>query len=510
MEQQESIGNKTFRYILILAGAYILTNLALTFLKLLNKPFNPDELQHLHIAWLIAGGELLYKDFWEHHGPLYSLMNGALIFVADPEPSIRLLFAARIVSFAALIGILLFTGLIARMLTSSNVCGFIAAALLSSLFIVQNKGVEMRPDVLQNLFWVSGLFLIIRNQTDRLFSNAFWAGVLFALAILANAKAGVGPFLVVVFYLLAPLVVKVSWQDVWRDLTAMAIGGAMAVVPFLFYFLVTGTLADFLYYNFTWNVLLSIHWGADYTSFFADEEASLAMQILDLFLRHQVMFLVLVLTGTGLLLRKLASTTDAGFKRSGVLLLLLSTGTAIGWPANQWTQFFLIFLPLWSVLAAYTFSALPALLAFRKRAATTATATLAVVAGVSLLWYSVSSTPMTTAPLLQSQKNFTNWILNNTSRDEPFALMWNQCGGYMFNPHVGFYWIAMPLHSDIIAKISGEHPFDEAFIAEMDERNVRYVVGKESWMVEGLSPKALDWLRANFDYTDCLWERKSN
>jgi hypothetical protein len=222
------------------------------------------------------------------------------------------------------------------------------------------------------------------------------------------------------------------------------------------------------------------------------------------------MFLVLVLTGTGLLLRKLASTTDAGFKRSGVLLLLLSTGTAIGWPANQWTQFFLIFLPLWSVLAAYTFSALPALLAFRKRAATTATATLAAVAGVSLLWYSVSSTPMTTAPLLQSQKNFTNWILNNTSRDEPFALMWNQCGGYMFNPHVGFYWIAMPLHSDIIAKISGEHPFDEGFIAEMDERNVRYVVGKESWMVEGLSPKALDWLRANFDYTDCLWERKSN
>ena len=62
--------------------------------------------------------------------------------------------------------------------------------------------------------------------------------------------------------------------------------------------------------------------------------------------------------------------------------------------------------------------------------------------------------------------------------------------------------------SEIIEIISGEHPFREGFIDEMEDRNVRYVVGMESWMTEGLSSEAMDYVRANFEYDNCLWTRK--
>jgi len=44
----------------------------------------------------------------------------------------------------------------------------------------------------------------------------------------------------------------------------------------------------------------------------------------------------------------------------------------------------------------------------------------------------------------------------------------------------------------------------------MEARQVRYVVGMSDWLTEGLSNEAMDYLQANFEYTDCLWTRVSN
>ncbi len=40
---------------------------------LFHRYFDADELEHLHAAWCSAHGQLLYKDFFEHHGPLLAL-----------------------------------------------------------------------------------------------------------------------------------------------------------------------------------------------------------------------------------------------------------------------------------------------------------------------------------------------------------------------------------------------------------------------------------------------------
>ncbi|MGI9307926.1 MAG: hypothetical protein ACR2P6_01610, partial [Gammaproteobacteria bacterium] len=165
--------------------------------------------------------------------------------------------------------------------------------------------------------------------------------------------------------------------------------------------------------------------------------------------------------------------------------------------------------PLWAIFASY------ALMEMHKRlpAATTAAGfALRSLAGVgiaaAMLWFPVINTTLSPTPLLQEQKNFTNSFVATIDRNEPVAVLWSQCAGYMFNPHVGYHWVAMPHVSEITHAISGEHPHGQNFIEEMESRQVRYVVGMENYMLEGLSDEALTYLRTNFEWSHCLWTRK--
>src|SRR5262249_28450123 len=37
----------------------------------LNITLDPDESEHLHAAWLVASGLVPFRDFWDHHAPLF-------------------------------------------------------------------------------------------------------------------------------------------------------------------------------------------------------------------------------------------------------------------------------------------------------------------------------------------------------------------------------------------------------------------------------------------------------
>jgi len=133
---------------------------------------------------------------------------------------------------------------------------------------------------------------------------------------------------------------------------------------------------------------------------------------------------------------------------------------------------------------------------------------LALLGAGGMLSQSFASTPFRETDLLRQQKEFTSQFVSMTDRHEPVAVIWSLCGGYMFNEITGYYWVAIPFHSEIIESISGAHPFRESFIRDMESRKVRYVIGMDKWMTEGLSPEALDYLQNNFDYNYCLWTRK--
>ena len=478
---------------------------------LANKQFNPDELQHLHIAWKIAQGEILYHDFWEHHGPLYSLLNGVLMHVIDPSPSIRALYAFRLLSLAATIGIMVITWLTARQLSLSRLGASLAVAACSSLFFVLDKGMEMRPDPLQALFWFGGLYLLLRNQSDGDLRRAVFSGALFTLAIMANSKAGIGPFFVVVFYLVGHWICGLSWRDLRRDLIGLIIGGSLAATPFLIYFWANDALFDMVYYNFIWNVQANYYWSTELGSALPNDKMSIAVEYALFFAQNQLAFLLLTVLGVTLWVGKLRESTDQAARQQAWLFIFVTIGTSFGWLTGQYSQFFLMFLPFWSILVGYALVNIAGLIPQLKGNARSAfTILIAAAAGVGMLWYSVSNTTFKEETLMRVQKEFTRWFIEHVDRDEPVVLTWSSCGGYMFNPSIGHHWVAMPIVSDIVEKFTGKHPFDESFINQMEDLQVRYVIGSPGWKTDGLTDGALEYLNANFDYSACLWTRKKH
>jgi hypothetical protein len=494
-------------------GIFLLANISFCLIQVFNKQFNPDELQHSHIAWLVARGDIVYRDFWEHHGPLYSLLNGSLVYLTNAEPSLRILFWSRLLSAGSTFGVMALIWLISRQLAFSRIAAFLAVAIFSSLAVIQSRGVEMRPDPLQTLFWIAGLHLILRNLSNGSLKQAAVAGALFSLAILSNAKSGIGPFFVVVFYATGPWLCGLKTSDIWRDLKGMIIGGCLTITPFIIYFWINEALIDFVYYAFLWNLELSFHWSSGVASELLEESIrgmSVAAKGLRLFVQDQLPFLLLCAYGAYFWVWQMLREKDLHARQRNLLFIIAAAGTGLGWLLDLYTQYYLMFLPLWSVLASFALVTIKnQLQALNNTAGLTIVSLIALISASAMLWDSVNKVNFRENGKLKAQKQFTEYFVGITNRDEPVGMIWSQCGGYMFNPNVGYYWIALSDVSAIIELMTGEHPHGQSFIDKMESLQVRYVIGYDEWATEGMSDEAMNYLRENFEYSSCLWTRKS-
>jgi hypothetical protein len=80
------------------------------------RDFDPDEFQHLEMAWLIAVGEIPYKEFFEHHVPLYHFLISPLLsnskLITNGNAAVRLVMELRFIGVALCACILMLTYLI--------------------------------------------------------------------------------------------------------------------------------------------------------------------------------------------------------------------------------------------------------------------------------------------------------------------------------------------------------------------------------------------------------------
>lgn len=479
----------------LLAGAWLLAALALLAIRALNDQFDSDEFQHAHLAWLIAGGEVLYRDMWDHHGPLFALANGWLLRVSGAAPGMDLLFGCRAGSVLATAGLAALTYATARLLQLSRVTGLASAALFLTLLFVQDKGAECRPDTWQNLFWMAGLALVLLDLRRQRVRVALAAGLLFGLAVLSNLKAAIGPLCIILYLVLGGGLHKLSPAAVLRELALLAAGGAIAVAGFAAWFAAQGALPELWHFNVTWNLIAAA----------GETGNGRGVDYLGMMLRHQAPFMLAVAAGV-LFARRLP-------RAEGGLLLAVAAGTGLGWALNNYTQYFLIFLPLWSVVAAFGAGELLRVLAERGGATWQRAGIAGVLAGIALLvGTAVRFTPLDEHPNLAVQKSLASLILRATERDEPVGVIWDYCGGFVFNRPVQYYWAAEPsigraVERDRAWNPSGENPFGRAWTDALDAQQVRFIVGRESDLFTGLPVETQAWVRAHYRNNGCLWKR---
>jgi uncharacterized membrane protein len=135
-----------------------------------HRLFDPDEFEHSHAAWCVFRGMLPYKDFFEHHTPWYHYALRPFFHGFDVDGSFEsarhfLLFGRGLsLALTALSILLVFR--IGRLWEGRGV-GLLAGLLLVGQPVFLQKTIEMRPDVPALLFFLAGLWFLLRGLNDR-------------------------------------------------------------------------------------------------------------------------------------------------------------------------------------------------------------------------------------------------------------------------------------------------------------------------------------------------------
>jgi hypothetical protein len=210
-----------------------------------------DEIEYLHVSWMMAHGQTLYQDFFEHHSPLLFAMfvPFAPDELADPLP--YLMRARALAGVAGLVALALLAAVAWRF---SPVAAAIAVSLMYSAEWVWLTGfaeVRAEPFALA-LMWSAIALLVLPRRESPVFPGL--ALGLMSLAALLNPK---WPLVTLVFgvYALVRLARMRSRGLIGIAIAAGFAGGGMAVL------LAFARFGDWWFYNFPLNVALA-KWAA--------------------------------------------------------------------------------------------------------------------------------------------------------------------------------------------------------------------------------------------------------
>jgi 4-amino-4-deoxy-L-arabinose transferase-like glycosyltransferase len=151
----------------------------------LNRAIDPDESQHLHVAWRIAQGQVPYRDFWEHHLPAFHGLMAPLTAALTDRTEIY--FAGRVLMAALAGGAVLVTWRIARRLSGPAAAWAVAVLLVLPQFA--ETSTETRPDVPALLAHLLSLLALLRwregGRAGWLWAAGAWQGLALSLSIKA-------------------------------------------------------------------------------------------------------------------------------------------------------------------------------------------------------------------------------------------------------------------------------------------------------------------------------------
>lgn len=236
------------------------------------KRYAIDEFQYAHGAWLVAQGEVVYRDFFEHHFPLiHQLM--ALVFVALGDENPHRIVDLRL----AMLPFLLLTMAAAAALNRrrDGPWSLVAALLVLMVPSYSMMAVEVRPDPLAAALFLAALAVL---QIDRL--RPSWRG---ALAGFFLVLALWGTLKVAYYGLVFPAALA---ADLWhhrrgkRDAFLLAqpfaflAGAAVAALPIAIYLTVTGSWDDLWEWTIRWSFVHQFHypgffWTRNFNSLFS-------------------------------------------------------------------------------------------------------------------------------------------------------------------------------------------------------------------------------------------------
>ncbi len=157
--------------------------LALRLVYAFHHEVDPDEPQHLHVAWAWTQGLTQYRDIFDNHAPLFHLLSAPLAALIGESP--RILLDMRLAMLPLYLATLWGTYVLGR-LTHSRRAGAWAAVLAGLLPVFFLKSVEYRSDDLWMALWILALVVLLKGPLT--WRRGLAAGILFGAAISTSLK----------------------------------------------------------------------------------------------------------------------------------------------------------------------------------------------------------------------------------------------------------------------------------------------------------------------------------
>jgi hypothetical protein len=305
------------RPLLVACAAFGVFSLFLVFYR----AWDADEFEHLQFTWLLSQGRTPYRDFFEHHTPMFHLLTAPYFDMIRDAGNGTMLVAP----FGLRILCTLFTALTAwvvyamtRRAAGSGTATMAMALFLSCSFVLE-KGIEIRPDSLAALLLAVVGYCIARGLCDaptveERLGWALLAGLATGGTLMASQK---GIFAVLgLFAALFVLGTRRHGRAFALIFGGVALVGAVAAtLPVLWLFAQRGALGDF----FEHNVVLVILWPRDF--------AAEGWRWLALAMAKDTVFVLLVGLGLVLLGRRLPRRPQTGL---GTIVVFTVVASAIG------------------------------------------------------------------------------------------------------------------------------------------------------------------------------------
>jgi hypothetical protein len=250
----------------------ILVFLALLTLALsVNRIFSEDEVEHIHVSWYVLNGQVPYRDFFEHHHPLFWYLLAPVLALCGQ--GMLVLAIARLLILLMAAGIAWLTWRISRLAGGDAETAWLAVVILFANFMFIPCVMEIRPDVpmvLLALAAVERLLVFMKEKkAEQLLAAAFLAALSFlflqkavflfpAAAVLLciwrlKGKISTALFRKTIAVFLLPLILFTAWlilsgafQDYFlcnwllnvqrqRDISRWLIVGQMALINIVFW-----------------------------------------------------------------------------------------------------------------------------------------------------------------------------------------------------------------------------------------------------------------------------------
>lgn len=303
-----------------------------------------DEYQYAHAGWRIAHGEVIYRDFFEHHLPLVHQL-AALVWrlVGDHPDQLQALRALMLPIWAL--------ALVAGCWVNRRSCGRFALATVPAVLAVPTlswMATQLRPDPLAAALFLGALALLYPSRlSPRL--RAVLAGAATVAALWATLKVAYYG-LILPAALVADLLRRPGERAFLLRPWSFVAGAVAALVPIGLYLTVTGSWADW----YRWCIAFSFEHQWHYPGFPWQRNLGQIVQ-------HSFWLFPFALVGVLATVRSIragfagdAPEDDAATARADLLLLgaLVTALASVVWQSAAYLYSLVPFTLLLAVLAA--------------------------------------------------------------------------------------------------------------------------------------------------------------